>query len=534
MTIISWSWQVKRCLVTKILGSTEKTTHKLLMKQRRFGKKVQNWHAPLASHELKNRFRRKLLNDPAAQSDADLFCAPIKGVGSRDEFDAYWNPHDPWQADYHRDEQVLADASDYLYYELKQFFRDLAEPGGIRFSEPNLGTHETAPIKPEPIEQRLASHVKLITSSPLDKAALENQFADPAIAIKLLSEAAKGIKGSSDLLLHIQLFQPFWIRKLDDFASGGDVVSLLKHLFVKDTVPTVYFDEWYNGRGWPDLKWICWFIILGQKANLKRASQLFNWRIQGKFQYYLEKHTSLDLIPAELPDELDTPGGNSPARAAMFAEVLRLGGNELDMIRLCSDYSYLCDPTSYDTSDAFYYFWSEAVKWLSANRALIDDQGCRLVLRWAMHLHTEYEGNRVPTRFEWRGRTARAAVRQATDYHDQLYRPYLRNLHWQKRGWDWTYPDSQIESEVWTFVELTSSRELQQEGMDLHHCVYSYDGRCVAGASAIVSLRLNGKARVTIEVSPASKRIVQARGTCNRESNQKEAMMIRKWLEAIF
>lgn len=53
--------------------------------------------------------------------------------------------------------------------------------------------------------------------------------------------------------------------------------------------------------------------------------------------------------------------------------------------------------------------------------------------------------------------------------------------------------------------------------MDLHHCVYSYDGRCVAGASAIVSLRLNGKARVTIEVSPASKRIVQARGTCNRE-----------------
>lgn len=75
----------------------------------------------------------------------------------------------------------------------------------------------------------------------------------------------------------------------------------------------------------PDLKWFRWFIILGQRANLKRTSQLFNWRILGKFQYYLEKQVSQEQIPGELDDGLDYPifrgrCNLSPALTAMFAE----------------------------------------------------------------------------------------------------------------------------------------------------------------------------------------------------------------------
>ncbi|GAA4371252.1 hypothetical protein GCM10023185_46550 [Hymenobacter saemangeumensis] len=80
-------------------------------------------------------------------------------------------------------------------------------------------------------------------------------------------------------------------------------------------------------------------------------------------------------------------------------------------------------------------------------------------------------------------------------------------------------------------TQLTSYRQLQEEGRRLGHCVASYWFSCQRGRCGIFSLTMGGTRCLTLEVSK-NYTVVQARGKYNRSMNEQEQKWVLDWLEA--
>lgn len=82
-------------------------------------------------------------------------------------------------------------------------------------------------------------------------------------------------------------------------------------------------------------------------------------------------------------------------------------------------------------------------------------------------------------------------------------------------------------------IELTNNRMLGEEGRKQRHCVFTYTHGCVQGYERIVSMRFSGPcrevSRLTIEIWPKSKTVVQVRGFANREPTEEEMKVVRRW-----
>ena len=88
-------------------------------------------------------------------------------------------------------------------------------------------------------------------------------------------------------------------------------------------------------------------------------------------------------------------------------------------------------------------------------------------------------------------------------------------------------------NKVYSIIQLKTNKELIIEGSYLKHCVGSYCDNCLNGNTFIFSLRLRNKKTIerliTIEVN--NDVIIQARGNTNRDCNDIENEVIKKWAE---
>lgn len=376
------------------------------------------------------------------------------------------------------------------------------------------------PASREQLEARLAHHLQLLTN----QAGILNQL--PATIHPVVHQAEdfaqlQGIAASEEgqqVVLRLLMFAPFWIRPLHSWLPQGadersKLFSLLDHLLIQYPVPPFLYAEWLTPLEIGRIKWIGWFILLGAGRSLHRAALTFGWTIARKFQAYF----------------LAAPPDITPTEACMYAEILRLGGSSLEFRRLQRNAGFVIDPTEISAQPSYLTFWQETVIWLSRNRNVMSDEEVDLILAWAMHQYTEAE--RAAARpFLWRGRSARRALEAAREYRRQVERPFTAYV-WQRHGWDWRYSDEA--ARTWSFVELTTGQELFHEGQALHHCVASYTARCAAGYSAIISLRHEEVRRITIEINPYIKQIVQARGLQNRLPTAQEQTVINQWVKEV-
>jgi hypothetical protein len=253
--------------------------------------------------------------------------------------------------------------------------------------------------------------------------------------------------------------------------------------------------------------------VFGQGGSLKRAGNLFRWNIPNRFQYYLQ----------------DAPAHASPTEACIFSEVKRLGGCQIDFARVLQNLAFVIDPTEHSAIGSHTGFWHETVRWLINHRDEITDEQSDLILSWAMHEYTEAE--REHTRpFSWKGRSVPAVLERSITYRRQVERPWS-HYKWNSHAWDWVVDQAPLGR--WSFIELTSGEDLFQEGETMHHCVASYAGRCASGYSAIVSVRLDGIRRITVEIDPRTKKVMQARGPFNREAQPEEQEVMWMWMKAM-
>lgn len=89
--------------------------------------------------------------------------------------------------------------------------------------------------------------------------------------------------------------------------------------------------------------------------------------------------------------------------------------------------------------------------------------------------------------------------------------------------------------DVWTFHQITTGKELAEEGTAMRHCVYSYKHKCLTQTCSIWSVqRIDAMGRterkLTVELD-ANFTIVQKRGLANRMPRAEEEAMLRRWAQ---
>jgi len=333
-------------------------------------------------------------------------------------------------------------------------------------------------------------------------------------------------------------FSRFWLRPLRSWKipSGCQATrmrSLLDHLFVRYPVPECLYTQWLstrhrtNGLGHQDLgkgaasdiKWAVWFILIAQGASLHKAGPIFRWDVPKGFERHL-------LSCAATP---------WPREACMWAEIMRVGGSLVEYRRLISNPGFVLDPTAVKTDSwcgldsETWDFWRTTLEWLIRHRDAVTDEQCSLILEWAMHEHTETRYTRYPT-FTWKGRTPAKAYEAALRYQKSLNGAWGAYT-WQSHNLTMEYDDA--EGVKWSMIELTSGDMLLEEGEAQHHCVATYAPRCAFGNCAIFSLRLGGLRVLTIEVLLSSRKVVQARGACNRAPTAGERNVLKYWCKTV-
>ena len=463
------------------------------MKQHMHGRRVQNWHRPPGPRQLTRWFQRHRHDEPPdtdddwCDDDDDLCYYSEREIGAMDRRIA----------------------------ELRGFLRAAWLRPSPLFpinppeepAAPPKTNRQRARLAGERIEQRLAAFIRGVTrpfiSSLIDAATRRPED------MRVLRQAATAF--GADFANHVCLFAPFWLRRPSSWR-GDDASSLLMHLFARYEAPAFLLAPWSRPLDFPKFKWTCWFILLAQGGSLQRAGKRFGWNIGNGFEH------ALRAAPARRP----------PEHAALFAEVLRLGGTGADCRRLLANRTFAVDPTEPFAHEAYEHFWNATIRWLIKHAAEITDAQCARILDWATHEHTE--ARRIHGRFSWKGRTPRAVLQRAQEYAGGLQKRCTHST-WPARGWSWHPPAAALAD--WRFVELTSSEMLWQEGQALQHCVGGYAFRCAAGESVIVALRQQNVPKATIEIAPKSRTVVQARGQRNRPVTFAEQCIIDRWLAEV-
>lgn len=201
-------------------------------------------------------------------------------------------------------------------------------------------------------------------------------------------------------------------------------------------------------------------------------------------------------------------------------------------------------------------FWREAVRFFAVNVTTLEEMDDLCDYLAAHH--------RRDKAYSLKGRTLASLRRQMQEWHRDLAavarieqaRMRAEHAAAMARGgdrsqerdpgrWagsplaDWAWKPSAREAsnrrEEFVVAQLVSADELVAEGRAMHHCVWSYAQKCIAGQASIWSLRRRMPGRVdrllTIELDRQN-RAVQVRGFANRLANADEKQVIGRWAKA--
>lgn len=194
-------------------------------------------------------------------------------------------------------------------------------------------------------------------------------------------------------------------------------------------------------------------------------------------------------------------------------------------------------------------FWREAARFFAVNPLPVEeiDDLCD-------YLAARLERDR---QYSLRGRTLASLERQMRDWHrDIAMVARIRTAQRQaeiRRGsngkdeggwagsplanWSWRPSDRKASTrgEEFAVVQITKADDLVAESRAMHHCVWTYAAKCIAGHASIWSLRRKGVGRadrmLTIELDPRN-RAVQVRGFGNRTARQDELQILGRWAQA--
>ena len=362
------------------------------------------------------------------------------------------------------------------------------------------------------LERRIVEHLLTIDVDALDELLTADE-------LRTLAELDAGpLADAPTLAPMLALLRPFWLRDPASWTPGP-AMGLIEHLLVAYPYPVCLRNVWQRD----DIPALAWMIASAQGGSLQRLCRLAAARgCPGEWPQLTNKLPGLlTQVPASL----------SLRDALLFAEVLQLGGTELEFRRLHFHFVGWSGAGG-DDEQRELAFWRDTVQWFARHREAIEDSDTAPIMTWARHEHTEQA--RSGRRFRWSGRTPAAVIRAAQQYADELHRVAMARRMQHALSWPSLELDARFElgGEQWSFTELTTSMALCHESARMHHCVHGYAVSCWQRRCAIFSVQRNGRPCLTIELRLPQGRPVQVRGHCNRPPVLVEQAAVNHWAGA--
>ena len=388
--------------------------------------------------------------------------------------------------------------------------------------------------------ERSVRHAKLRTDRAISQAYI--RLAADARARATFNELLRSIRGRSprlldapvidgrhlgvEALVNLARFADAYVRTTEDWTGSsaswrGCVNSLAQHLLSGYRIPAFLSAAWFaTDDRYAEAK-RRWFVAHAAGASFR--SLTLPIRLTSKMEHILLG--SRDHFGIEY--------------ALRRAELLGLGADQ----RLTDAVLATRPALDLDNGD----FWRTVWLFLIENSGSIDGAQVGPIIDFVHAVRHERvavetaEGivMREPPQpqFSLKGRTARSVLRLMDQWHRELGL-VTGGLRWEPSRLrpmviETPQEDPDAPPILWEMTELTNSAQLRAEGVALHHCVASYSHNCWRGASRIWSLRRQRDAKVrsivTVEVDPARRTIVQARGFRNRRASGKPLQLVQAW-----
>ncbi|MFO0953237.1 MAG: PcfJ domain-containing protein [Isosphaeraceae bacterium] len=332
-------------------------------------------------------------------------------------------------------------------------------------------------------------------------------------------------------LLALSAYEPQWIRMPEGWAprthnAYRQFHSLVRHLLARYDVPTFMNTAWLEGPTREGSLHQSWFLHVAKGENLRTAPGLPVPLTKKQAHVYLQAPCDFDVTTA-----------------FRYAQIVDLGGDE----RLVRSVLATRVGASFDQDE----FWLTVFRWLIA-QPMLDPAHHGPIIDF---LHAQKFVPSVPDprdpgpgvrrlvppqpKLTMNGRNPEVLLRCVHGWHRNLGRERgAKDLLWGASGFPaFCFEEGNGESrKVYTLTELTSSRELIDEGRAMCHCVASYAQSCHAGRTSIWSLKLvdafgRSERLVTVEVIRASRQVVQARKKFNALPTPKELQVLRRWTD---
>jgi hypothetical protein len=309
-----------------------------------------------------------------------------------------------------------------------------------------------------------------------------------------------------------------WVRPPADWRPSGKgedrlFRSLCEHLFARYRMTPVLWRGFTASTGAPVLSRVAVHVAGGGSLYDAVKSGLM----------------PVPLTRAMCHDFLTRGGAGGFLEAVRMAQVRAAGGDG----RLHR--AWIATPAGRFLHDrAGEEFWHTVLVWFAANPMLPSAEVGPLV-DYIDHRLGEDPG------FSMKGRSVLALMRSTRQWHRDLagaraaagrvfapsgFAPL--DIDWSRRDGS----GARIK-EVWHVREVLDARTLADEGRAMGHCVFSYAGSIERRECAIWTLTLEDDTghwrRLTIEVRPKLRQIVQARGRFNRMPEPRDRRALDAW-----
>lgn len=326
-------------------------------------------------------------------------------------------------------------------------------------------------------------------------------------------------------LRHTRWEQAPELWKPEPGSDRAQFGHLLRHLFPGYPAPAFLDAAWFEGFTPEAEAHRDWFLLLRRGHSL-RTTALPVPLTSRAVHYFLQAPESLSIVAA-----------------LRWGQVRALGGDP-DLARAVGESRLACLQTDEP-------FWQTVLLFLAQSPGVDPAQVGPLIDYIYTRKFDESDAAADPPEpdFSMKGRTLPALMKRMEEWHAELARvSEVHSRSWEPsgiRGLRCEERDLYGAADEWTVQELTTSRELVDEGVAMRNCVRTYAGACRGKKTSIWSLRVrpgNGAQPyrlLTIEVNNARRAVVQVKMRCNRWLSshldkprmQAAERMLKRWTE---
>lgn len=297
-------------------------------------------------------------------------------------------------------------------------------------------------------------------------------------------------------------FKAYWRKDVFEWKASSkrgaeQVNELADFLFCQYSMPRFMYKAFFEKS---NMLFINWFIHIGAGRRIKDLMNVPIPFTQKMGHYFLQG-----------PDKL------SIAEALRWAQVKGLNGSDKLAERIA--YSWIGTKDYGDEE-----FWEAFIR-VVANGGMFDLD----------HLTQLIDYVRAMKRENWnyilKGRTLQSLLRQSEEWHERSME--IKGIRFWTASGLYGYK-AEKKMEMVRMEELTGSKLLVEEGRNMKHCVATYAHQCVAGKTAIFSLRkysfdLLIETMATIEVNLSLRRVMQAKAKLNKKISDEARKHLDEW-----